>query len=64
MPELELLSEYTAERVGTNARVYQQLLRSIPEPTDTASAREVAGRHLHSYLDSQLERLHDWAEAP
>jgi hypothetical protein len=64
MSEIDLLAEYTVERVRTNARVYQQLLRSAPLCADGATAQELVRRHLRSYLDVQLERLHDWAEGP
>lgn len=64
MPEIDLLAEYTVERVRTNARVYQQLLR-LPSPlADVTSAQGLVREHLRSYLDLQLERLHAWAEGP
>jgi hypothetical protein len=62
MPGIELLSEYTVDRVRTNARVYQQLLRSSPQLTDNAPDQELVRQPLRAYLDLQLERLHDWAE--
>ena len=64
MAEIELLAEYTVERVQTNARVYQQLLRSSTEPATVAPAQGLVRQHLRAYLDLQLERLHDWAEGP
>jgi hypothetical protein len=64
MPEIDLLAEYTVERVQTNARAYQQLLRNSPRPADRAPAQELARQNLRSYLDLQLERLHEWAEGP
>jgi hypothetical protein len=64
MSEIDLLTEYTAERVRTNTRVYQQLLRSTSETPAAAPAQGVVRQHLRSYLDLQLERLHDWAEGP
>lgn len=64
MPEINLLTEYTAERVRTNTCVYRQLLRSTPQLANGAPAQELARQHLRSYLDLQLERLHDWAEGP
>ena len=64
MPEIDLLTEYTVERVRTNSRAYQQLLRDSPRPADRATAQELARQNLHSYLDLQLERLHEWAEGP
>jgi hypothetical protein len=64
MPEIDLLAEYTVERVRTNARAYQQLLRNSPRPADRAPAQDLARQNLRSYLDLQLERLHEWAEGP
>lgn len=64
MSEVDLLAEYTVERVRTNAKVYRQLLRSSTGPAAIAPTQGLARQHLRSYLDLQLERLHDWAEGP
>ncbi len=58
------LNEYTLERVKTNTCAYQQLLRTAPVPGEDAIANELACDRLRSYLDLQLQRLHDWAEGP
>lgn len=64
MQEMELLTEYTAGRVRTNARTYQQLIRNPPQIADVVPDRELVRKHLGSYFDLQMERLYDWAEGP
>lgn len=64
MSEVDLLTEYTAERVRTNVCIYQQLIRNPPQISDMAPAGELVRKQLGSYLDLQLGRLHDWAEGP
>ena len=63
MPKTDALAEYSAHRVRTNARVYQELLKSRSQPTATAN-QTVVRQHLTKYLDLQLERLYDTAEGP
>lgn len=58
------LNEYTLERVKTNTCAYQQLLRTAPVAGEDATAIVLACDRLRSYLDLQLQRLHDWAEGP
>ena len=58
------LNEYTLERVKTNTCAYQELLRTAPVTGEDATAIELACDRLRSYLDLQLQRLHDWAEGP
>lgn len=58
------LNEYTLERVKTNTYAYQQLLRTAPVAGEDATAIELACDRLRSYLDLQLQRLHDWVEGP
>ena len=64
MSEVDLLAEYTLERGRTNARVYQQLLRSSTASATVTPSQGLVRQHLRSYLDLQLERLHEWAEGP
>lgn len=64
MPEGNLLSEYTLDRVQTNARAYQQLLKNTRQNVDVTSTQAMVRQHLGGYLHLQLERLHDWVEAP
>lgn len=64
MPEGNLLSEYTLDRVQTNARAYQQLLKNTRQYAEVTSTEAMVRQHLGDYLNLQLERLHDWAEAP
>lgn len=63
MPAADL-SEYTAERVKTHARVYQELLRSKPASSVDSITRELACDQLRPYLNLQLERLQEWVEGP
>jgi hypothetical protein len=64
MAEIDVLAEYSADRVRTNARIYQELLRKASQGADIASSQEVVRQHLRGYLDLQLDRLYDWAEGP
>jgi hypothetical protein len=63
MSEVEL-NEYTLERVRTNTRAYQELLRIKPIKGADATAQDLACDLLRSYLDLQLERLNKWADGP
>jgi hypothetical protein len=64
MNEMDLLTEYTLERVRTNTRAYRQLIGNPREPSIRGEEQESAKQKLCFYLDLQLERLHDWAEGP
>src|ERR1051326_1838601 len=58
------LNDYTLESVQKNTCAYQQLLRTAPVAEEGAIANELAYDRLRSYLELQLQRLHDWAEGP
>jgi len=64
MNEIDLLTEYAAERVRTNTRAYRQLITSSLQSSAQCEGQELAKQKLRFYLDLQLDRLHDWAEGP
>jgi hypothetical protein len=64
MAETDLLAEYSAERVRTNARAYQQLIKRPNQTVNFTSTQNVVRQHLSDYLNLQLDRLFDWADGP
>lgn len=64
MAESDLLAEYSAERVRTNARAYQQLIKRPNQTVNFTPTQNVVRQHLSDYLNLQLDRLFDWADGP